>query len=586
MTSKSLSNKTNYHIQYWEGIESGEIVVSKKIRDTYNYFVNVLPNKKDSRWEYRDDLALHAINFIEKYSVTLKGKIEPLELLLFQKAAISLMFGWVEKGTTIRKHRITHFYLGRKNGKSVLAASIALYIMFADDEQGAELYSVATKKDQAKIIWETTKKLINRSKGLKQFSKTKVGEIITIHNDGSFKPLASDSSSLDGLNPSASFMDEIHEWKDMNLYDVIIDGSSARDNWFVLLTSTAGFVRGKVFDNFYDDGKSQVDKYIQGEEQDERVLYLLYELDKREEWKDEYCWVKANPAIDIIKDREELRRKVNDAARKPIKLKNLLTKEFNVSETGSDYWLSVEDIKNETTMEFDYDTKEFIITDYIRSNDEVDEQKKRVKPTYGIGGFDLSKTTDLTAASVIFKVNNDERIFVKQMYWLPSERLEQRIEEDKVPYDIWLRNGLLRLCEGNMINYKDVKDWFVEIQEQYDIYLFKVGYDSWSANYLVEDMKSQFGGNSLEEVIQGAKTLSNPMRMLGEEMKSKNIVYDRNPIFFWNCTNVRAQEDRNGNILPSKNRNENKRIDGFAALLNAYVSYDRNREDYINMIGG
>lgn len=579
-------NHNNYHVKYWEEIENGSIVVSKKIYDVYNYFINVLPEKEDCKWEYRDDLALHAIDFIEKYSVTLNGKIKPMKLLLFQKAAISLMFGWVEKGTTIRKHRITHFYLGRKNGKSVLAASIALYLLFADDEQGAQLYSVATKKDQAKIIWETTKKLINRSKPLRALSKPRVGEIVTFHNDGIFKPLASDSSSLDGLNPSASFMDEIHEWKDMNLYDVIIDGSSARDNWFVLLTSTAGFVRNMVWDSFYEDGKAQIDQYIIGEENDERVLYLFYELDDRKEWRDRDAWQKANPALDVIKDRDELERKVKAAELNEKNIKNLLTKEFNIPETGSDYWLSVEQIKNDTTYEYDQDTKEFIITDYVKSGSKVDEQVKRIKPTYGVGGFDLSKTTDLTSATVIFKVPTDSRMFIKQMYWLPSERLDERIEEDKVPYDLWLKNGYLRLCEGNMINYKDVKDWFVEIQEEYDIYIFKIGYDSWSASYLVDDMKGYFGGNSLEPVIQGSKTLSNPMRMLGEEMKSKKVVYNRNPLFFWNCTNVKAETDRNGNIIPSKNRNENKRIDGFASLLNAYVSFDRNREGYNTMIGG
>lgn len=583
MTSR---NHANYPLQYWEAMKNGDIVVNKKIYETYNYFVNVLPNKEDNRWEYRDDLALHAIDFIEKYSVTLKGKVKPLKLELFQKAAISLMFGWVEKGTNIRKHRITHFNVGRKNGKSVLASSIALYLMYADGEHGGELYSVATKKDQAKIIWEVTGKLIRRSKSLNQLGKVRVGDIVTFHNDSVFKPLASDSSSLDGLNPSASFMDEIHEWKDMNLYDVIIDGSSARENWFVLLTSTAGFVREKVWDKFYQDGKSQIDKYIQGEENDERVLYILYELDNRDEWKDEVNWVKANPALDVIKDREELRRKVESAKRSDVEVKNLLTKDFNVPETGSDYWLSIEEILNDTDLEFDEDNKHHIVTDKIKSGDKVDEQKKVIKGTYGIGGFDLSKTTDLTAASVIFKVPNDERIFVEQMYWLPSERLQERIDSDKVPYDVWYQNGLLRLSEGNMINYKDVKDWFVEIQEKYDIYMFKIGYDAWSANYLVEDMKGYFGANTLEAVQQGAKTLSSPMYSLGAEMKSKNIVYGNHPLFIWNCTNVMAQMDRNENITPAKNRNENTRIDGFAALLNAYVSYERNREDYLTMIGG
>ena len=261
-------------------------------------------------------------------------------------------------------------------------------------------------------------------------------------------------------------------------------------------------------------------------------------------------------------------------------------KHFNIPETGSQAWLNLDEILNDTKLNWLADTKEFEVVDYIRSLDRVDERKKVIKPLYGIGGFDLSETIDLTCATIMFKVSNDERIFMKQMYWIPEDLIEERIAEDKVPYRIWQERGLLRTCYGNKINYKDVYAWFVEIQEVYDIYLMKIGYDGWSASYLVDELAGYFGDNTMEKVIQGMYTLSSPMKQFGADLKSKNIVYDANPIFEWCTTNVEVSPDKNDNIQPAKKKNAGTRIDGFASALDAYVALERNIENYTNMIGG
>lgn len=576
----ALKNHNNYHVQYYEKIKSREIITSRKIRETYRYFIDVLPNKKDSRWEYRDDLALHVIDFIEGYCRTSKGKAAPLKLELFQKAAISLMFGWVEKGTTIRKHRITNYIVARKNGKSTLASAIALYLLFADGESGPEIYAVATKRDQAKIIWEESAAMIRKSPKLRKLGKPKHSVIESTFNEGKFQPLGRDSQTLDGLNPSGATMDEIEAWTDMNMYDVIVDGTSARDNWFILLTSTAGPVRESVWDNLYEEGKDQINAYTDGREIDERMLYLIYELDDKEEWKNPKMWMKANPGLGTIKNYEDLERKVNNAKRKQGYVRNLVMKDFNVPETDSNAWLNLEDIINETRFEWDESKQAFKVTDFLRSGGNQEEVMKYIKPKYAVGGFDLSQTTDLTSASVMFKVPNDDRFFLIQMYWIPEDLFEERIEEDRVPYDVWRDRGLLRTCEGNQINYRDISEWFLEVQETYGLYMLHIGYDAWSAQYLVEEMKGNFGEETLERVDQGVRTLSAPMQMLGAELRSNKIVYDRNPLFEWCTTNVKALTDTNGNIKPDKRRNSRVRIDGFAATLNAYVVYDRNRENY------
>ena len=355
---------------------------------------------------------------------------------------------------------------------------------------------------------------------------------------------------------------EVHAWKDQNLYDVIVDGTSARDNPLILTTSTAGTVRESVFDRLYDECELVINGY--GDEngyRNERLFPVIYELDSRKEWTNPEAWIKANPGLGTIKKIDNLAAKVNKAKVNPLLVKNLVCKDFNIRETTGEAWLTFEQANNTETFDI-----------------------RELKPRYAIGGVDLSATTDLTCATVIFRVKNDERIYVKQMYWLPEDLLEERIEEDKIPYNQWRDMGYLRTSQGNRINYHDIVQWFLEVQNEDDLYLFKVGYDSWSANYFVEDMKQNFGEAIMEPVIQGKRTLSGPMKNLGADLASKKIIYNNNPILKWNLTNVAIDVDKNDNIQPMKTSNSKKRIDGFASLLDAYVAYERNIENYLSMI--
>ncbi|MDD2554313.1 MAG: terminase large subunit [Desulfotomaculaceae bacterium] len=207
-----------------------------------------------------------------------------------------------------------------------------------------------------------------------------------------------------------------------------------------------------------------------------------------------------------------------------------------------------------------------------------------LKPNYGIGGTDLSSTTDLTAAKVIFMVPDDPHIYVLQMYWLAEDLLEKRTREDKIPYDLWRDQGLLRTCPGNSVHAKYVTEWFLEIRDEHGIYLPWIGYDSWSAKYWVEEMQNHFGKEALVPVIQGKKTLSGPMKSLGADLGSKLIVYNNNPIDKWCLTNTAIDIDKNDNIQPIKTSNSRRRIDGTAALINACVVLQDKKQDYFNMI--
>lgn len=547
---------------YWIAIENGE-VVSAKVKKVYAKLVKDLADDK-SEWEYSSKKANHAIEFIENYCKHSKGKYggKPFILELWQKAMIGALFGFVHKIDGVRKYRELILIVARKNGKSALGSALALYMLMADGEAGPEIVSAATKKDQAKIIWSEAKRMVKKSPVLSKRIRPLVAELISDYNDGSFKPLSSDSNTLDGLNVHCSLIDELHAIQDKNLYDVIVDGMTAREQPLSIITTTAGTVREGIFDLKYDECERIINGYSDPDGyHDERVLPIIYELDKREEWTDSKAWKKANPGLGTIKSIDQLAQKVKKAEANSMLVKNLLTKDFNIRETTSEAWLNFEQLNNTATFDI-----------------------KALKPRYCVAGIDLSATTDLTCASIIFKVPDDDSLYVKQMYWLPADLLEKRVQEDKIPYDAWLEQGYLRVSEGNKVNYKDVTKWLLEIQNEMDVYIYKIGFDNWSSTYLVDELKMNFGRETTEAVIQGAKTFSGPMKRFASDLEAKKINYNNNPILKWNLSNAAIQVDRNDNIALVKTSNSRRRIDGVASLLDAYIVMEKFYENYMNMI--
>lgn len=549
-------------LEYWEKIENGEETVSNKIYRTYKKLVNDIKNPGE--YFYSPKRGNHILEFAENYCRHSKGKFggKPVRLELWEKAHLAAIFGFVDiEGN--RKYRESILIVGKKNGKSLLASIVGLYMLVADGEPGPEVYAVATKKDQSRIIWLESKRMTKKSPSLLKRIKPLVGELDSDFNDGVFKPLASDSDTLDGLNVHCVLMDEIHQWKQGKaLFDIMADGVSAREQPLVYITSTAGTIREDIYDQKYDEAEMVINGYDDPEGyKDEHFIAFIYELDNRREWTEERCWKKANPGLGTIKNRQTLKDKVEKAKKNPLLVKNLICKEFNIRETSSEAWLTFEQANNTETFDL-----------------------KKLKPRYGVGGVDLSSTTDLTAAKVLFKVPNDERIYVLSMYWIPEDLVEKRIAEDKIPYDIWIEKGYVRTCRGNKISYRDVKAWFVEIQEQHDIYLSMIGYDSWSAVYFVEDMMDYFGKTTMIPVIQGKKTLSQPMKCLGADLENNLIVYNNNPVDKWCLCNTAVDIDKNDNIQPIKTSKPRRRIDGTAALLDAYVVLQNNINEYMSLI--
>lgn len=550
-------------LEYWNKIESGEIIVCDKTRRWYKYLVYLINNPGE--YFYSPKRANHILEFAENYCKPSRGTGagKPVQLELWEKAHLASVFGFIDINGN-RMCRESALIVGKKNGKSLLASIVALYMLVADGELGPEVYAIATKRDQAKIIWLESRRMVRNSPALLRRIKTLVAELSSeLYNDGTFKPLASDQDTLDGLNVHCGLMDEIHQWKNGRaLYDIIADGLTARQQPLIYITSTAGTIREDLYDQKYEEAE----RVINGLEDengyhDIHFFPFIYELDKRAEWTDEKCWIKANPGLGIIKNLNALREKVRKAQANPSLVKNLVCKEFNIRETSTESWLTWEQIQNRERFDV-----------------------KVLKPRYGIGGADLSSTTDLTCATLIFMVPGDDRIYVKQMYWLPEDLLEKRVREDKIPYDQWRDAGFLRTCPGNRINYKYVVTWFREVRDIDDIYLYKCGVDGWSAEYFIDDMKNEFGQDVIDLIIQGKKTLSGPMKALGADLEKKRIIYDDNPITKWCLYNTAVDVDKNDNIQPAKGNQGTRRIDGMASLLDAYVELENNLDNYLSLI--
>lgn len=547
----------NWVKEYYDRIECGDIITSRRVKAVYERLVKEMDDN-DSPYYFDEDAGERPILFIETFCKQSQGTIgAPLKLELFQKAYIQLLFGWLEKDTGYRRFRETMFLCGRKNGKSTLLSGIALYMLIADCEGAAEIYSVATKKDQAKKVLTEAVNMVKQSPELRAVVKKRRNDIYFSATSSIFEALASDSNTLDGLNSHAVIIDELHAIRDRNLYEVMKQSTSSRRQPLVVMITTAGTVRECIFDNMYELACDLAD----GKKKDDTFLPVLYELDNRDEWTNPQMWIKANPGLGAIKQYKTLANFVERAKNSPADLPGVLCKDFNIRENESNVWLSFDEIKNAATFDM-----------------------SEVYNTYAIGGCDLSATTDLTAATLLIRKPNDKTVYVLQQYFLPQARVEHLEEKNtnEAPYRLWAERGLLTICEGSRVNFSDVTAWFCQMRDEHEITAFKIGYDRALAGYWVDEMKSN--GFTMEPVAQGAFTWSQPMREMGAALADKIVNYNDNPMLVWCLSNTAVKKSGLNNIQPVK-ITDKRRIDGAVSLLNAWVIYVKYFDDFMYNVG-
>lgn len=419
-----------YIEEYYNKIMSGEIVACHRIKQVYSMLVDKLHNpEKYEPYIFDEELANLPIEFIETFIKQAQGELGAnLKLELFQKAKHQAVFGFVHKDTYLRQYNEVLDIRGRKNGKTTELAADELFMAIGDGEGSPEIYNVATKLEQAYKGFQECYKMIQQSKSLSKHFKKRKSDLYINFNYGSIKALASNTNGLDGLNAHMVTIDELAAIKNRDLYDLMKQSMSARRQPLLNCITTNGFVRNSIFDSQYE----YACKVLDGKVKDDKFLAFIYELDDRDEWDKEECWIKANPGLGTIKKFDFLRDCVNKAKADDAFKATVMVKDFNMTENSSTAWLRWDELNNETTFDI-----------------------KEMGFRYGIGGFDLAETTDLSAAKLLCMRPNDENIYVMSMYFIPEEKLNQEEtnkEVDQVPYKLWEKQGLLRVCPGNKVN--------------------------------------------------------------------------------------------------------------------------------------
>lgn len=560
--------------EYFGGVLDGSIVACRKLKQVATIVLKNL-NNHDPLYPYhfREEYAQKHVGFIERFCKLPSGQLgKDFHLELFQRAILSVIFGFVDVNG-FRQYQEVIWEMGRKNGKTSVAAAIELDLLVNDDEGAPEVYNVATSGDQSSKGFNDAWRMVKTSPTLKKHIRKRVKDLYCDINMGIIQALNADTGHLDGLDVSCGIVDEIAAMKKRDLLDLTIQGTSSRSQPLVLEITTQNFVRGNVWDDQYKYATKWLDGRLPDDDpKAERFIAFIYELDEREEWESEDCWYKANPGLGKIKTLSSLRQNVAKAKADPSFLPTVLVKDFDLIENQSQAWLTWDEIHTEEY--FDPGDGSF---------------------SYGILGVDASDTTDLTAAALLMMRPGDEKIYGLYMAWIPGRALERAEKEgrrggrDGVPYDEWIARGLLRTCDTEIIDKRIVLEWVDEIREKYGIYAVACGYDPWHMRDIptLEAYQDYFGKEYHQKVIQGPQTLSMPMKELRALYRANKVIDNRNPLVEWARSNVAIRTDANGNIAPDKkNQDPRNRIDPWAAECDAYVVMRDMMDDYKQMIGG
>lgn len=540
--------------QYFGAILDGKIVACDKMKRMSEVLIERYLAPDEFHFDY--DIASRHTDFIERFCKLPSGNIgESLKLELFQKARLQALFGFVDDNN-LRQYNECLIIEGRKNGKTTETAAVELDLLINDKEGSPQIYNLATMLDQAKLGFNAAHKMIMQNPTLSKWIRKRAADLYCDINFGFIKALASNSNSLDGLDVHGAVIDELAAIKDRDIYDLIKQAMGARKQPLLFCITTNGFVRDSIFDAQYEYASHIIDGSIKNN----RFLPFIYELDNINEWDDERCWIKANPALGTVKSKEYLRQMVSKAKDDPSFKPTVLVKDFNIKQNPVSSWLPYESIINEQTFDMEY-----------------------ISHSYAVGGCDLSATTDLTCASLLIRKPNDENVYVLQHYFIPQSKLDKidQTQSKEAPYKLWAEQGWISVNEGAQVDYSKVTEWFVEMVNKYDIRPLWICYDRALAGYWVPEMESY--GFEMEKTAQGPFTWSQPMKEMGAALDMHKVVYNNNPILRWCLANTAVKalnKDGIETIQPVKMQ-QHKRIDGMVSLLNAWVGYVKHYDEYI-----
>jgi phage terminase large subunit-like protein len=458
------------------------------------------------------------------------------------------LFGW-KRADGSRRFRKGYLEVARKNGKTTLAAGVGLFLAFAEGEPGAEVYSAATKRDQAKISHRDATEMVKRTPALRKLVSVFRDNLNDPRSGSKFEPLASDYNSLDGLNVHGAICDELHAWPQPELWGVLNTGTGARTQPMMLAITTAGVDQQGIC---YQQ-REYVSQILRGVVEDDAYWGIIYTMDMRtdwpdleadDEWGDERNWIKANPLLGVSKKVDAMVEGAREAAAKPAELNQFLRWHLNIWTQAVTRWVNPVDWA-------------------ACGRVAVDEDDLAGRVCYG--GLDLSKTQDITAFVLVFPPDGDgEDYKVVCRFWLPEARMVERVRRDQVPYDVWARLGVLTLTPGDVVDYDFIVREIGVLRERYEI--VEVAFDRWGAALISQQLQEMGGDEWVVPFGQGFASMSPPMVELGNLIAAKKLAHGNNPVLGWMADNLVASEDAAGNIKPDKSKSREK-IDGMVALI-------------------
>lgn len=540
----------NYILAYYQAMQDGSVVVGKWIRLFFEYIVKGLENQS---FFFDQKKANKAIRFIETFCHHCEGRDDLLKLELWQKAIVSVMFG-VVGADGLRQFREVVIIVARKNGKSLFAAAIIAYCVFLDGEYGAKVFCVAPKLDQADLVYSAFWQTIQKEPELAALIKRRKSDYYLESTNSSVKKLAFNAKKADGFNPHLTVCDEISSWpgdQGLKQYEVMKSALGARKQPLILSISTSGYVN----EGIYDELIKRCTRFLLGDSRESRLAPFLFMIDDIEKWNDINELRKSNPNLGVSVSVDYLLEEIAVAEGSLSKKAEFLTKYCNIKQNSSQAWLNAQDVNKAST-------------DAIALDD--------FRGCYCVGGIDLSRTTDLTACNVV--IERSGRLYVFTRFFIPAERVEEATARDGLPYTAYVQRGLLVPSGDNFVDYHDCFNWFCRLVEQYQIYPLKVGYDRYTAQYLVQDMK-QYGFH-MDDVFQGYN-LTPVIRETEGLMRDGAFCIGDNDLLKVHLLDTALKtEAESGRSKPVK-LSATAHIDGAAALLDAMTV----RQKYYAEIG-
>jgi phage terminase large subunit-like protein len=527
-------------MQYADDVLSGRVVACRWVRLAVERHLNDLQTGHERGIHFDEEAAWHIIDFFQ-FCSHLKGEWagRPIELEPWQQFFLWVAFGWMRSDGT-RRFRFAYLEIARKNGKTTKAAGVGLYLSFADGEPGAEVYACATKKDQARICHSAAANMVKMSSHLSSRFNVYSNNISDETTLSKFEPLGRDSDSTDGLNVSGAVMDELHAWKTRDLWDVIETATGSRSQWMIMAITTAGFNRQSICWEKHE----YLCKVLASVIDDDAFFGMIYTLDEGDDpFEDESCWLKANPNLGVSVKEDQLREAVRRAKESPGAMNSVLRLHFNVWTQAETRWLNIDKWK--------------------ACGSPIEPSSLRGRKCWA--GLDLSSSIDISSLVLVFPpVEEGEPYKALSRFWIPEDNMRERSRRDRVPYDVFHREGLITTTPGNVIDYAWIIDQIQRDAKEYD--LQEIAFDRWGATLIYQQLSDL--GINVVEFGQGFASMSPPSKELEKLILSGKISHGGNKVLTWMADNVVVKEDPAGNIKPAKDRSSEK-IDGIVALIMA-----------------